>query len=285
MKNILSVLCALILLCLAGCGKTEAVKAAELAIEGIGSVSIESGEAIEHAQKLYDILTDDEKAMVDNRILLAEAVESYEQILAEQARNTLEAAYDELSKAYDIADRFGSDLYEAWRVGIQDKEQFKGANLNGSLKFLASNLFLSYDDLLEGACCAYSDMWGGDWNEKPDEDKQKIRDTIATGTLFYFSQNNIYVSCVNCVRFGYELNGSTAEADECIMKAGTAIASIDKSLVDERLLDSFEELKSSLLSLLEFCMEPTGSFNQCGETINDYRNTIRSCMSSIEGAM
>ena len=78
MKRILSLLLALALcLPLCACGKTEATKAAENAIASIGEVSLDSFDAITQAQKLYDLLTDDEKSKVKNREVLVDALDAY----------------------------------------------------------------------------------------------------------------------------------------------------------------------------------------------------------------
>ena len=63
MKKIISfVLIAILCLSFIACGKSEAVKNAEEAIATNGNITINSGDAITHAEKLYNILTDAEKA-------------------------------------------------------------------------------------------------------------------------------------------------------------------------------------------------------------------------------
>ena len=62
------------------CGKSEAVKSAEDAISAIGEVSVDSGDAIANAEKLYGILTDTEKEKVENRLTLVEAREQFEKV-------------------------------------------------------------------------------------------------------------------------------------------------------------------------------------------------------------
>lgn len=78
---------ALILLCvclsLSACGKSKTVKAVEAAIDGIGEVTLDSGAAIETAEKLLHILTENEKEKVDNRIILVKAREKYDKLVLE----------------------------------------------------------------------------------------------------------------------------------------------------------------------------------------------------------
>ena len=110
MKRILSLLLALALcLPLCACGKTEATKAAENAIASIGEVSLDSFDAITQAQKLYDLLTDDEKSKVKNREVLVDALDAYSnavytQNIEENAYRLNTASHNILRKS-DLLDR------------------------------------------------------------------------------------------------------------------------------------------------------------------------------------
>ena len=65
---------------LVACGKSEAVKSVEEAIASIGTVSYESIDKIENAEKLYEFLTDSEKERVKNRLDLVNARETYDNL-------------------------------------------------------------------------------------------------------------------------------------------------------------------------------------------------------------
>ena len=294
MKKVISLLLVL-LLCLSfcACGKSEAVIAVEEAISNIGEVSIESGETIARAQKLYDILTDKEKSQVENRLVLADAAEAYERALeSEKERirlenySTIKGIYSELKEAYEIVDQHGTDLYTAWQLGIHEKEKFKGANLNGSMKYLDSKLFLEYEDLIDGAAYALIvNVYGSDWNEKTEQVKQNNRDAVATGTLFYMASNNITAACVCTVSGAYLLNGSvesinTALNNYCLVKA-------DLSANDEFVAEmaQLEQMYVAIKSYLDYCQNPTGSFNSASDTINDYRTVVRDCISSLDSLL
>ena len=112
MKRILSLLLALALcLPLCACGKTEATKAAENAIASIGEVSLDSFDAITQAQKLYDLLTDDEKSKVKNREVLVDALDAYSNAVYTQNIEELKGVYAALKDAYTIVDHYGADIY------------------------------------------------------------------------------------------------------------------------------------------------------------------------------
>lgn len=90
MKRIVILLLSMIIcLLLCACGqneprKSQSVKDVERAIESIGNITLDSGEAISKAESMYEILTDNEKAQVDNKATLAEARFNYDNLLSEQ---------------------------------------------------------------------------------------------------------------------------------------------------------------------------------------------------------
>lgn len=82
MKKIISLVLVLVMcLSLCACGKSQAVKDVETAINAIGDVSLDSIEAIARAEHMYEILTDEEKSQVENKTLLAEARFTYDNLL------------------------------------------------------------------------------------------------------------------------------------------------------------------------------------------------------------
>ena len=65
MRKIIALLLFLCLcVSLSACGKSEAVKNVENAISSIGEVTLDSEELIKNAEKLYGILTDEEKTEI-----------------------------------------------------------------------------------------------------------------------------------------------------------------------------------------------------------------------------
>ena len=78
MKKLTALLLALVLcLSLSACGQSEAAKAADAAIEAIGEVTYESGDAIRNAEALYEALEEKEKNGVRHLSDLIEAREAY----------------------------------------------------------------------------------------------------------------------------------------------------------------------------------------------------------------
>lgn len=273
-------LCAILLL-LSACGKSQAVKDVEKAISEIGDVTIESAEAIQNAQKLYNFLTDNEKEQVENRLTLMSAQDAYDEALREHTKQELAQVYSELKGAYESVEWFGADLYTAWKEGIYNSDKFKGANLNGSVSYLQSKISLSYDDTLWGCTHAYvTGICSSEWKGK--EEHEKAKDAIATGTLFYMSSRNIPTACVLSVIGAYEVNGTTEHIQEVLDMAAEKLNTVD---VSDSFHDSFATLNKyydNMNAFLNFLIKPSGNFTQAEQTINDYKNVARECQSSLD---
>lgn len=285
MKRIFVLFLALVLcLSLCACGKSDAVKAAEEAIAAIGNVTADSGDAIEKAERLYDILSDAEKEKVENRQTLADAKVTYQEAVKAEKLALLKSVYDDLKSAYEIVDCYGTDIKTAWNLGIYQKDRFQGSNLNGAMEYLASNVQLDYDSLVEGATYAYMTIFlDSDWDNLSEEVKQKNRDAIATGTFFYFcGAEGAQVACVCSVVDGYLLNGSVEKVNAALdnFSAQKSAFSGDKDCAAE--IEKMDELYAVLESFVSFCQSPTGNYNEACNTMEDYRRTAEDCLAAID---
>lgn len=111
-----------------------------------GEVTLESEEAIRYAEKLYGILTDKEKESIENRIVLADARETYDRLVREAEEAALAAAAEEaariaaLEAAMPAMDAFLKAANSiVWNLELVAK--YAGnVNGNGSRKFADSFL-------------------------------------------------------------------------------------------------------------------------------------------------
>ena len=101
-KNIALILAVLLSLCLTGCGKSQAVIDTENAIRAIGEVNLNSRESIERAERLYSILTDNEKSKIKERQTLVEARQAYEKLIKTTIYSKAKELYDILNGEYRI---------------------------------------------------------------------------------------------------------------------------------------------------------------------------------------
>ena len=95
---VLATACVMLVASLVGCAGS-AVNEASRAINAIGEVSLQSGEAIESAQAKYDALTDEEKAKVENYDKLQSAEKEFTQQLYSATKKEIETA-DKLAGNY-----------------------------------------------------------------------------------------------------------------------------------------------------------------------------------------
>ena len=95
---VLATACVMLVASLVGCAGS-AVNEASRAINAIGEVSLQSGEAIESAQAKYDALTDEEKTKVENYDKLQSAEKEFTQQLYSATKKEIETA-DKLAGNY-----------------------------------------------------------------------------------------------------------------------------------------------------------------------------------------
>lgn len=147
MKRMLSMLLVVsVCLSLCACGKSKAAKEAEAAIDAIGTVTAESGEAIKNAERLYSILTDDEKADVDNRLVLVEAQEIFAELQSEIIYENAKLAFEHLKDVASTCVSGMDDVYGAWWFGVYRASDSKYQSFMFA-KLAAETSNLSSDDL------------------------------------------------------------------------------------------------------------------------------------------
>lgn len=124
-------LCAIMLLSLCACGKSEAVSAAENAIKDIGEVTAASGDAIARAQKLYSILTESEKEKVSNRLALIEAQDEFKELQGDVTYTSAKEAYEKLNEAAELCISGMKSIYGAWSYAKSNTNQFGSFRVDG----------------------------------------------------------------------------------------------------------------------------------------------------------
>ncbi len=175
-------------LVLCACGQTEAAKHADETIAAIGQVTESSLRQIEKAEAEVAALSKKEAESLNNLETLKEARSAYNELLEAESKRAFTVskdAYDEITKAYEITDDFGVNVYEVWRQAIYEKNSV----LEGGIEYLSEKLSLTKDELYEGA--AYAMATGGgskDWNEIDDTEKDVYRAVVRSDDsgIFFF---------------------------------------------------------------------------------------------------
>lgn len=170
------------------------------------------------------------------------------------AYETAKEAFDKVDEAYTKTEQFGEDLYEAWRMGIYDKDEV-------SISYLAKNLSLSEDEIKAAiAGLGYEGF----------ED-------------LYFTANkdSLFSACVWMVSKAYELNGTVDSITELLNDAKALMKEMSNQYSDYEHYPNLKSYYTTTNAFFEFCQNPTGSFEQVKDTINNYRNEARSYRNDI----
>lgn len=200
----------------------------------------------------------------------------------EKAYNASKDAYNNITVAYEISEQFGEDIYEAWRMGIYDDDKI-------SVKYLAKELNLTEEELTEGIVNelfsiipkeGYADLTG----EEKEEFEEGIREAFREEPDAYFQmfESDLFSACVRAVTSAYDANGKAGEAQQALEEAKKQMRELSEKYSDYEHYPNLKGYYTTTSSLLDFCQNPTGSFEQIKETINDYRNEARDYASDLD---
>lgn len=191
------------------------------------------------------------------------------------------AAYEKINEAYEMVNRFSEDVYEAWNMGINDKEKIDGKDEGASsysyddgyndeeaLKNLANELYISLDDLK----AAVAHLLGKAENEYDPGTDDKMGDWYRLSSMFYGS---FFSACVDLVSTAYQLNGQADQIRSLLESAKTDMKQLGDKHSDYEHYPSLKKYFTNTTAFFGFCLDPEGSFNQVVDTFNNYRNNAR----------
>lgn len=185
-------------------------------------------------------------------------------------------AYDNIDIAYEITEQFGSDLYEAWRLGIYEKDEI----LDDGVAYLAKELSLSEDELNDGVAYTMAELSNKDWSELSDEDKATFTDNADI--IFQMMEDDLFSFCVIVVTNAYTVNGKVEEAQNALDTAKSQMKELSEKYSDYEHYPALKEYYTTASSFFDFCQNPTGSFEQVKDTINNYKNEARNYISDLD---
>ena len=185
----------------------------------------------------------------------------------QKAFEASKAAYQNVNAAYEIVEKMGSDIYEAWRMGIYDDDEI----MDEGCAYLAGELSLSEDELAEGVIGAISAVVGEGMLEE--ETEQMIRDN--PNVLFTVFEDNPFTFCVEVVKQAYIANGKADEAGQYLEDAKAQMKDMSENYSDYEHYPALKGYYTTTSSFYDFCLNPQGSFEQIKTTIEDYRGEAR----------
>ena len=197
---------------------------------------------------------------------------------SKKAFNISNDAYNKITEAYEITEAFGSDIYEAWRLAINEKKSVKGSGT----KYLAEELSLTEDELNEGVAVALAEIYGENWNELDDTEKNKYRDAAESRYIFTNFSDDLFSFCVKCVVCAYKANGEIDKAQVTLDEAKSFMKEMSAKYSDYEHYPNLKGYYTTTKSFFDFCQNPTGSFEQLVETINSYKNEARDYKADLD---
>lgn len=186
------------------------------------------------------------------------------------------AAYDNVDIAYEITEEFGKDIYEAWRLGIYEDEEI----LENGVEYLASELSLSEDEIRVGVAYATTEIGGKEWSELSEENKTTL--TESADIVLNIMEDDLFSFCVMVVTGAYTANGKVEEVQVALDTAKAQMKELSEKYSDYEHYPNLKGYYTTTSSFFDFCQNPTGSFEQVKETINDYRNEARDYISDLD---
>lgn len=186
------------------------------------------------------------------------------------------AAYDNVDVAYEIVEQIGSDIYDAWMLGIYDKDEL----VENGVEHLASELFLSEDEIRAGVACTFAEIFGMSWDEMSESYKESAIETADA--VFELFEDEMFTFCVLSVKNAYEINGKLEEAQAALDAAKTNMKELSEKYSDYEHYPNLKGYYTTTSSFFDFCQDPTGSFEQVKDTINDYKNKARDYSSDLD---
>lgn len=186
------------------------------------------------------------------------------------------AAYENIDTAYKITEKYGSDIYEAWRLGIYDKDEI----LDDGSEHLAKELSLSADEIRMGIAYTVVGIIGEDWDELSEDDKTTYMNNADN--CFSIMKDDLFSFCVMAVTGAYTVNGQVEEAQTALNAAKVQMKELSQEYSDYEHYPNLKGYYTTTSSFFDFCNNPTGSFEQVKDTINNYKNEARDYISDLD---
>lgn len=277
MKKVISfVLVLSMCLSLCACGKSKAATECEELINAIGEVSVDSGEAIEAAEKAYSALTSDEKDSIsESSVILDDARSAYTFALSK-------VAYQNINSAYEIVHEFGTDLYSSWYLVAHESKKLMNSN---TVKVLSSEIqYLDSEEIQMGlAFVLAKNKYHEDWYALSEEDKDKYIEMAGNynGDDFFDQTNCLFITTWSIIR-GYEANGKTEEAQGYLDNAQFYMRELSEKYSDYEHYPNLKGFFTMAGSYLDVCCDSELSFTQFKDVKNQYEKEARDYINDLD---
>lgn len=188
--------------------------------------------------------------------------------------------YDAVKNAYGVIYDFSDNVYEVWRMAEYDVDGMLSNGVDQIVERIEYNevASISKDQLVEALCRTQYD----NYDELSDAEKKTVTENVNGYFKHNYNHGQLPGYCVWSIMKAYEITGYTKMAEDELEKAKAAIKLLGEKYPDSEYYSKLKELYIAANALFEFCKAPTGSFKQYKTTENEYKNTIRDCMNTLD---
>lgn len=209
-------------------------------------------------------------------------------------------AYANIDSAYEILNVISSDIYETWRIAINEKNNIKKLGENtipdDAIKVIADELYLSKEDFISGLKHYYLLEFGikvddEEYYNSLDDDMRETIDKVLASfdnqpdfMLHYkiIKNDSLFSVCVDSVVYAYEDNGLLDKVETLLTGAKQQMKQLSADYSDYEHYPSLKGYFTNTMALFDFCKSPEGSFEQLKDTINGYRNEARKYQNDLD---
>lgn len=259
MKHYKLIITLVILLLLVACGNQKSQQAldAEMAIAAIGEIDLNSEEKIKYAEKLYSVLTETEKAQVENRLQLIDAREVYDKLASDTCRKLARNVLFELDSAGRMCSINVEYIGRAWYFGIH-------GDSNNLIKY-----FHEDEDIIGYYA---SEVGFGKDRVKTALDKLKYRPRL----LYYDNgTGNAYYRCVLVAVQIMEDANLYEPCKELMILATQNLQEIREKFPNYEYLADLELYFGVVANFYEFTKSPSGSYSALSATVSGFENDMQ----------
>ena len=261
MKRIVAIVLLLAsLLALCACGKSEAVKNTEKAIEAIGTVDGSSEEKIKEAEKQYGYLTDEEKEKVENRSALFAAREAYDKLRDQKVQENGQKIYQHLEKATELCQSAMEEIDAAWHFGIYD----------------ASHAYT--DEAGFWFDFAYGIYSAGIMRDTQSEVKKAAKDLGFTHTQV----RSDWRKCVQVYLKVLENRGAYDEIDQELAAALELLDELENKYESTPAMEALRSYYEMVEEYRDFVVSPSGSYGDLSSTVATMESRIETAKKSVD---
>ena len=166
-------------------------------------------------------------------------------------------AFRLVTEAYLLTNTFSKDIYEAWRLGVNDRtsydDDYEFSDFTDEMNIEKAHIEQAVANLMGTSQYTY-----GDW-----------------GTLPYLYSSSYFSAWVDVISEAYKCSGQVKIIEEKLNTAKTLMKELGNEYSDYEHYPNLKKYFTNTIAFLDFCRNPEGSFEQVVNTFNTYRNNAR----------